>query len=265
MVISIDKYEKSSTYNFIKDVIEISKPLNNLGIAYFIYAELKNYYYISCLVNNDKMIRNFINYDGLKYEIALSPHKIFNDGLYSISTIIKPKKIKHYYELIFSLHDVTDEIVYISDHNDVRKVYIFGISDPLYINKEYLKLFVLYFNDKAYHLINKSEPLRIPKEFVEYNFLLDIMPKKIIFAQAEEEFLNSINAKYYKIKQLQQQFSLSCRETQCLELILQNKIAKEIANFLNLTTRTVETYIDNLKRKLHCHSKNEIMMKFLIK
>jgi DNA-binding CsgD family transcriptional regulator len=264
MVVSVNEYERSSTYTLIKDVMEISAPLNKLGITYFIYAELKGFY-ISCLVNNDQMIRNFITYNGLKYELALSPHKIFNSGLYSISTIAKPKDIKNYYELLFTSNEVRDQIVYVVDHDDVRKVYIFGVLDPFYLNKEYLKLFVLYFNDRACNLINKSEPIKIPKEYVEYNVSLNVMIKNLIIAQMEEEFLNSINAKYYKIKQLQQRYSLSCRETQCLELILQNKIAKEIANFLNLTTRTAETYIANLKRKLDCHSKNEIMVKFFLR
>jgi len=265
MVISVNDYEKSSTYRFVKDVKAVTEPLNKLGVTYFIYAELRGYYYISCLVNNDRMIRDFINYSGLKYEIALSPHKIINSGSYSVSTITKPKEIKNYYEKVFASSEATDEIVYIIDCNEVRKVYIFGVLDPFYINKEYLELFILYFNDQACRLINNSEPLRIPKEFVEYNVPLNIMVKNFLVAQMEEEFLSSINAKYYKIKKIQQQYSLSGRELQCLELILQNKIAKDIANFLNLTTRTVETYIDRLKRKLHCHTKNEIVVKFFLR
>ncbi|MGI9214728.1 MAG: helix-turn-helix transcriptional regulator, partial [Gammaproteobacteria bacterium] len=242
MVISISAYEKSSTYKFIKEVKEINQPLNQLGVTYFIYAELKEDYYISCLVNNDKMIRDFINHNGLKYELSLSPHKIVNDGVYLVSTIKKPPQIRNYYKLIFTLNEAVDQIVYIIDHNNLRKVYIFGVLDPFYINKEYLELFILYFNDKASCLINNSKPLRIPKEFAEYNVILNTIIKNFIIAKMEQEFLTNINAKYYKIKQLEQQYLLSTRETQCLELILENKIAREIADFLNLSTRTAETY-----------------------
>jgi|GEM_PF-3805192 hypothetical protein len=42
MVISIKDYEKSSTYKFIKDVIEVTKPLNKLSIVYFIYEYMEN-------------------------------------------------------------------------------------------------------------------------------------------------------------------------------------------------------------------------------
>ncbi len=265
MVISVNDYEKSSTYRFINDVIEITEPLNKLGVIYFIYAELTGCYYISCLVNNDQMIRDFINYNGLKYELALSPYKIINEGLYAVSAIPKSKGIKDYYERMFALSKASDQIIYIADHQKVRRVYIFGVLDSLYINKEYLELFILYFNDHAAYLINQTEHLKIPKEFIEDHPAPVLKTKNFIFAEMEQEFLDSINAKYYKIKRLQEQYSLSGREVQCLELILQNKITKQIANFLHLTTRTAETYIDNLKKKLNCHTKNEIMVKFFVK
>jgi DNA-binding CsgD family transcriptional regulator len=144
-------------------------------------------------------------------------------------------------------------------------VYIFGVLNPLYINREYLELFILYFNDNAAHLINRTEHLKIPKEFIEDHSAPDLRAKNFVFEEMEQEFLDSINAKYYKIKKLQQQYSLSGRELQCLELILQNKITKQIANLLNLTTRTAETYIDNLKKKLDCHTKNEMVVKFFVR
>ncbi len=265
MVISIKAYEQSSTYKFVKEVIEVTKPLNKLGIVYFIYGELSGCYYISCLVNNDKMVRDFINCDGLKYELALSSHKIINEGIYAVSAIPKPKAIKDYYERMFALNATADEIIYITDHQDVRRVYIFGVLDPLYINREHLELFIRYFNDHAAHLINRTEHLKIPKEFIEIHSAPDLIAKNNIFAEMEHEFLDSINAKYYKIKRLQEQYSLSGREVQCLELILQNKITKQIANFLNLTTRTAETYIENLKKKLDCHTKNEMVVKFFVR
>ena len=265
MVISIKSYENSSTYKFIRDTIEVTAPLNKLGVKYFLYAELTGCYYISCLVNNDKMIRDFIDNNGLKYELALSAHKTINGGMYTISAITKPKVIKDYYERMFALNATSDEIIYIADHQGVRRVYIFGVLDSLYINREYLELFILYFNDHAAHLINRTEPLKIPKEFIEIHSAPDLIAENSIFAEMEQEFLDGINAKYYKIKQLQERYALSNRELQCLELILENKITKQIANFLNLTTRTAETYIDNLKKKLDCHTKNEMIVKFFVR
>ncbi len=47
MVISIKAYEKSSTYKFIRDTIDVTAPLNKLGVKYFLYAELTGCYYIT--------------------------------------------------------------------------------------------------------------------------------------------------------------------------------------------------------------------------
>ena len=269
MLISINNYEKSSTYKLVKDIIEITEPLKNIGVSYFIYAELDLNCSIRILVNNDSMIRDFINNFGLKYELSLSPHKMINHGLHVATFMVQSQEINDYYANIFKSNKTANQLIYILDYNNIRKIYIFGVKDLFWINKEYLELFTLYFSDQAAQFINLADHIPIPKDIVEYHLSLKqiqtVDGTKICLDDMEEEFLNKINAKYYKIKQLQQKYFLSARETQCLELMLENKLAKEIANCLNLTVRTAETYIDNLKKKLHCRSKHEIMVKFFIK
>ncbi len=56
---------------------------------------------------------------------------------------------------------------------------------------------------------------------------------------------------------------LSPREKQCLELILQGKLNKQIAYILNLSIRTVEDYIDNIKHKLGCSNKMDLALTLL--
>jgi len=52
---------------------------------------------------------------------------------------------------------------------------------------------------------------------------------------------------------------LSCRERQCLRLLIEEKTAKETASILGLSRRTVEYYFENIKNKLSCWSKKEIL------
>ena len=54
---------------------------------------------------------------------------------------------------------------------------------------------------------------------------------------------------------------LSLRQLQCAKLLVQGKTAKEIANQINLSTRTVEHYIHNIKLKLNCRNKTEVAIK----
>lgn len=54
---------------------------------------------------------------------------------------------------------------------------------------------------------------------------------------------------------------LSKREISCANLLLSGMTYKEIAIQLNLSYRTIETYIENLKQKLHCRNKTELVLK----
>ncbi|HSX26786.1 MAG TPA: ester cyclase [Chlamydiales bacterium] len=59
-------------------------------------------------------------------------------------------------------------------------------------------------------------------------------------------------------KVLEKASLLSKRERDCLELLLQGKTAKETAALLNLSRRTVESYFENMKKKLKCSNKGEL-------
>lgn len=54
---------------------------------------------------------------------------------------------------------------------------------------------------------------------------------------------------------------ISKREKECLGLYLNGETAKSIAQFLHLSPRTVESYLHNLKCKLGCYQKMELMKK----
>lgn len=51
---------------------------------------------------------------------------------------------------------------------------------------------------------------------------------------------------------------LSPRELQCIGPFLKGKSAREIADHMDLSRRTVEQYLDNIKSKLGCISKSEL-------
>jgi DNA-binding CsgD family transcriptional regulator len=52
---------------------------------------------------------------------------------------------------------------------------------------------------------------------------------------------------------------LTPRERQCLKWLVEEKSAKETAALLGLSARTVEFYFENIKNKLHCWSKQEVL------
>ena len=56
---------------------------------------------------------------------------------------------------------------------------------------------------------------------------------------------------------------LTKRQMQCAEYLLSGMTATEIANELGLSRRTVEYYLANIKSKLKCSNKVELILKLL--
>ncbi len=52
---------------------------------------------------------------------------------------------------------------------------------------------------------------------------------------------------------------LSKREKDCVFYLLRGKTAKEISKYMNISFRTVETHIQNIKNKLGCESRSDII------
>lgn len=63
----------------------------------------------------------------------------------------------------------------------------------------------------------------------------------------------------YQISELMVQEDLSPREMDCLFYLLRSKSAKEIAQRLNVSHRTVEWHLSNIRLKLQCRNKNELI------
>lgn len=55
------------------------------------------------------------------------------------------------------------------------------------------------------------------------------------------------------------EINLSERQMQCLYYLLRGKSASATAAILNLSKRTIETYIEEIKNKLGCINKSEII------
>jgi len=54
---------------------------------------------------------------------------------------------------------------------------------------------------------------------------------------------------------------LSQRERECVNYMAKGYTAKKIAKELNISNRTVEAYLDNVKRKLRCQNRAELIYK----
>lgn len=61
-------------------------------------------------------------------------------------------------------------------------------------------------------------------------------------------------------KEVQQ---LTKREQECLFHVVHGKSAKEVARLLMCSHRTIESHIENIKTKLHCHTRSQLIDKVM--
>lgn len=73
-----------------------------------------------------------------------------------------------------------------------------------------------------------------------------------------------LNTHHYTLNHHQNKFELTSREHECVFLLIRGKTAKEIGVLLSLSKRTVESYIENIKNKMDCQNKAEILVKAVL-
>jgi DNA-binding CsgD family transcriptional regulator len=143
-------------------------------------------------------------------------------------------------------------------------IFCFGNNQPLekmlnfYINNtKLLEKFISYFNEAAYPLIQLGEKNKIKIDnFIDLN-------EEIVSAKPEDikfnELLEAIKLKRYHLTTPKGIVKITRRELECLKLTAQRFSAKESAKMLNLSPRTVEDYLENLKTKFGYTSKFDLI------
>jgi DNA-binding CsgD family transcriptional regulator len=91
---------------------------------------------------------------------------------------------------------------------------------------------------------------------------------KVIIPASEdiqrELFLQSTGIESTVMSQFLQKFErLTPRENECLGYLLKESTTANIAAAMNISIRTAETHIERIKTKLHCRTKNELIIKLL--
>ncbi len=242
---------------YCQEIDTICDPIKQLGITYFHYiktyssgarislsnyADWMNYYYTNKLYKNPFINKNpFHNYN--------SCH-LWHDN--KDSEIFQQLKINF---------GIADGITLVDRNKQTCEFYYFGFNKitradikSFYLHKaSLLKRFILYFKDKGHHIIEEAGKNKL---FLEKNYThstpLSGHTKEII------QFIESTNIKYYRISTSSGSIKFTKKEFLCLRYMLQGCSAKETANHMEISYRTVETHLKNAKCKLKCYKKSEI-------
>lgn len=244
-------------FSSIKEVNEIAKPLfERSGISFTDFARIYNNGSWIFLTSNEKLTRFFFD-DGFVFlpHVEIKKQKSF---LFLSSVNAFERSIKSARENF----QVDHILAHINRQPNYVDVFWFGadtaktqIMDFYLNNVDLLDNYTNYFKLKAHKLISAAEKSKI----ILPHSLQDEYQEAFARAKIHQDISNH---KSYFIEQLQiagLDVSFTPREIDCIHLLLKGLTAKGIAKRLNLSPRTVESYIENIKTKTQCHSKEQLL------
>jgi DNA-binding CsgD family transcriptional regulator len=130
-------------------------------------------------------------------------------------------------------------------------------------NIDLLEKFVFSFKEKADRLIKQCAPYIVTPPTFALDPSVDLYLSLIAdnsYKKQRDQFLKSMEDNRIAILNAHL-VNLTARERDCLDLLIRFHSLSKIANILGISYRTVETHISNIKEKLHCRSKIELILK----
>lgn len=249
-------------------------------IASWTNLDFDNHLFFNSIMEINELIKPIDKYFGLD---SFNYHKTFNDNS-QISLTNQPAWYQHYLsqklylQSIFELPAVNysrSRIIWsnIDTHNTIlRDAASFGIKHGVTIVEPNHDGFEFYFlgttiDDSS--TINKYlSNFQLVDKFIQ-NFrivshkLFAKLSKHKTIAEdwldnsLQFESVNHIDKYSFLAEMYHYQFT--SREIECLPLLIKGFTAKQIAEKLNISYRTVEDHINNIKQKLDVRTKNELM------
>lgn len=242
---------------------KVTQPLrDHFNINYFTYHRIDNAGKYTVLVDRPDWANHYVNEKIYLDDPYLRNPKVYQTGL----CLIESHGSKEYQSNILKsgkkvLNMDLGVLLIQKTHHHVE---FFGFTankessslEKIYMNKpQLLSSFAIHFKNELKAILNNMEK--------ESNYLLDLKGKDYLCPEtispsipssSQKAYLNDLGMK----KEIELTEKLSQRERECLKLLLINKSSKETASILGLSSRTVESYFENIKNKLSCCTKKEL-------
>ena len=241
---------------------ELCEPLKIFGISNFAYGKFTKDQRFFRIGTHEKYMELFFK------------HSIYNrvdanKGLTQLDSFTEEKKTllfmwnpDGFLEKMRMSVDMWNGISFCKITKDHIESWAFGGSledirlPEFYLNNlDILKKFFLYFKSAAKDMIDISDKNKtIDILFHDKNQNLHkVDPGKVL------EFNKKLFTKRYHLSTGQKEFNLSMREIECLFYKSQGQTAKEIARECELSPRTIETYLNNIKVKSGMTNLNQLI------
>lgn len=231
-----------------------SPALDSIGITYFNY--IKIYHEDSSrelLTNNANWIDHFYKNELYKSVGAIDIEHLLPKGYFLWSELNNDDSV---YSQGRESFNIDNGISFVIKRKDVTYLYIFASSrENTKINHFYgrnidlFQRFILHFNDRGSSLIKEAEKNRIylpDRQIIPTNRLNQ---GRITQDEREQFYKNTCVEKYYLLSESDDLY-LTKKQAECVAYLIAGATAKQCANALNISYRTVEGYINDIKNKL---------------
>lgn len=130
-----------------------------------------------------------------------------------------------------------------------------GVINYYLNNSEAFDHFSLYFKEKIFPFLEMKEDRCIQLSTSAFDALKN--EDSVV-----QNFYKQTEISKYYLGEAFGNLTLSKREAQCLYYLFRGQSAKEIAKNLQLSPRTIESFIETIKRKTGIHNKTKLIEKF---
>lgn len=232
-----------------------SPALNSIGITYFNYIKIyHNDSSRELLTNNALWIDHFYKNSLYKSVGAVDIEHLLPRGYFLWSELNSNDPV--YFQGRESFN-IDNGISFVVKRSDVTFLYIFASTrDNHSINNFYtrnidlFKRFILYFNDAGSPLIKKVAKNRIylPEKQI---IIAERIIKNDISKSTREKFYNKTSIDRYYLLSESDDLYLTKKQAECVTYFIEGATAKECAKLLNISHRTVEGYLSDIKNKIY--------------
>lgn len=244
----VSKICKSLLHIFNIDFFECFRIFNDGKYFRLIsgYTDYAKYYFVNIHDNGEIFTKALQN----------TPYHSEYCYLWPIKSLDTHLSLMHNFDLVHGISIFQREENYVDAYVFASSGQNDCIQDFFYTHTSLLKDFIKYFQYKAQNLLSHNK-----NKLAQYKNPIDIGyndEQEVKLRQLRKNFYRQTNAHNF-VKVNNKLIKLSNRERECLYYYTNGETMKRIARNLDISPRTVETYINNIKVKTGYNFKSDLI------
>ncbi len=229
---------------------QLALPLQKYGITHFALMRLHQNGEGEILNSDPQVAKYFFQNHMYRYLFHGSVNDYVNCVVRWEDAIANLESVSQYIKTLAMNYDIANGIIITKKYDSHVDFYNFATTKnnklgySLYLNCiDVLESFIRYFNDQASDLLSES--------YLERYYLADATDKSLL-TKVTADGLGSLRLECQSNENnviMSEFYNLTYRERQCVEQLVSGRACKQIAAALNISPRTIEKFISNIKTK----------------